>query len=50
MVTQAQILANRSNAQRHGGRPEVVYTCKQESKGMWIGDLDRGVMPGSTGP
>jgi alpha-L-fucosidase len=35
-----------ADAQRHGGKPEVVYTCKQESKGMWIDDLERGVMPG----
>ena len=24
---------------------EAVYTCKQESKGMWVEDLERGVMP-----
>jgi len=35
-----------ADAQKHGGKPEVVYTCKQESKGMWIDDLERGVMPG----
>ncbi|MBN1509354.1 MAG: alpha-L-fucosidase [Sedimentisphaerales bacterium] len=35
-----------ADAARHGGGPEVVYTCKQESKGMWIDDLERGVMPG----
>ncbi|MEN6575976.1 MAG: alpha-L-fucosidase [Phycisphaerales bacterium] len=35
-----------ADAARHGGKPQVVYTCKQESKGMWIDDLERGVMPG----
>jgi len=35
-----------ADAARHNGKPEVVYTCKQESKGMWIDDLERGVMPG----
>jgi len=27
-------------------RMEVVYTCKQQSNGMWVEDLERGVMPG----
>jgi alpha-L-fucosidase len=38
-----------ADAARHGGKAEnvdVVYTCKQESKGMWIQDLERGVMAG----
>lgn len=35
-----------ADAARHDGKPQVVYTCKQESKGMWIDDLERGVMPG----
>jgi alpha-L-fucosidase len=35
-----------ADAAKHNGKPEVVYTCKQESKGMWIDDLERGVMPG----
>jgi alpha-L-fucosidase len=35
-----------ADAQKHDGRPQVVYTCKQESKGMWIDDVERGVMPG----
>jgi alpha-L-fucosidase len=35
-----------ADAQRHNGKPDVVYTCKQESKGMWIQDLERGVMAG----
>ena len=28
----------------HNGRDEVVYNCKQESQGMWVEDLERGVM------
>jgi alpha-L-fucosidase len=35
-----------ADAASHNGTPQVVYTCKQESKGMWIDDLERGVMPG----
>jgi alpha-L-fucosidase len=35
-----------ADAEKHGGKPQVVYTCKQESRGMWIDDLERGVMPG----
>jgi alpha-L-fucosidase len=35
-----------ADAQRHGGKAEVVYTCKQQSNGMWVEDLERGVMPG----
>jgi len=35
-----------TNAERHGGQVEAVYTCKQESKGMWVQDLERGVMTG----
>jgi alpha-L-fucosidase len=35
-----------ADAQKHDGKPQVVYTCKQESRGMWIDDLERGVMPG----
>ncbi len=34
------------DAREHGRVPQVVYTCKQESKGMWVQDLERGVMPG----
>jgi len=34
-----------ADAARHGGRPDVVYTCKQKSEGRWIEDLERGVMP-----
>jgi len=38
-----------TDAARRGGRAEnveVIYTCKQESKGAWVQDLERGVMPG----
>jgi alpha-L-fucosidase len=38
-----------SNAARHGGKAEnteVIYTCKQESNGAWVQDLERGVMAG----
>lgn len=35
-----------ADAGRRNGPPQVVYTCKQESKGMWIQDLERGVMAG----
>ena len=34
-----------SDAARHGGKVEVVYTCKQRSEGRWVEDLERGVMP-----
>jgi alpha-L-fucosidase len=32
------------NIARHGGRLEAVYTCKEPSDGMWVQDLERGVM------
>lgn len=35
-----------SDPRRHGGKPQVVYTCKQKSEGRWVEDLERGVMPG----
>ena len=35
-----------SDAARHGGKVQVIYTCKQKSDGRWIEDLERGVMPG----
>ena len=35
-----------SDAARHGGKVEAIYTCKQKSEGRWIEDLERGVMPG----
>lgn len=31
---------------RVGTRSQVVYTCKQQSEGRWVDDLERGVMPG----
>jgi alpha-L-fucosidase len=35
-----------TDASRHKGHVEVVYTCKQKSEGRWVEDLERGVMPG----
>ena len=35
-----------ASAGRNGGRPDVVYTCKENSEGKWVEDLERGVMPG----
>ena len=35
-----------SDPKRDGSKVEAVYTCKQQSKGMWIEDLERGVMAG----
>lgn len=35
-----------SDAARHAGKVEAIYTCKQKSEGRWIEDLERGVMPG----
>jgi alpha-L-fucosidase len=35
-----------TDMQRHNGRLEAVYNCKQKSEGMWVEDLERGVMPG----
>ena len=35
-----------ADAQRRGGKPQVIYTCKQKSEGRWVEDLERGVMPG----
>jgi alpha-L-fucosidase len=34
------------SAAQHGGKPEVIYNCKQKSGGRWVEDLERGVMPG----
>jgi alpha-L-fucosidase len=28
------------------GKQEVIYNCKQNSDGMWVQDVERGVMPG----
>ncbi len=43
-----QVLAHyyNDNAQRHGGKNEAVYNCKQVSEGRWVQDLERGVMEG----
>jgi alpha-L-fucosidase len=35
-----------ADAGRRGGTVDVVYTCKQDSQGMWVQDLERGVMAG----
>ena len=35
-----------SSADRNDGKTDAVYTCKQSSDGMWVEDLERGVMPG----
>ncbi len=32
------------SARQHAGRVEAVYNCKQDSQGMWVQDLERGVM------
>jgi alpha-L-fucosidase len=32
------------NLQRHGGKMEAVYNCKENSQGRWVQDLERGVM------
>jgi alpha-L-fucosidase len=34
------------NYHRHGGKIQAVYTCKQDSTGMWVQDLERGIMGG----
>jgi alpha-L-fucosidase len=34
------------NIQRHGGKQEAVYNCKQESGGRWVQDVERGVLEG----
>ena len=43
-----QLLAHyyNDNAQRHGGKNEAIYNCKQTSEGRWVQDLERGVMEG----
>jgi alpha-L-fucosidase len=35
-----------TSAAGHGGAPQVVYTCKQESNGRWVQDVERGVLKG----
>jgi len=32
------------NLQDHRGKLEAVYTCKQDPQGMWVRDLERGIM------
>jgi alpha-L-fucosidase len=39
-------VAHLYNTLAHNGVTQAVYTCKQESKGMWVQDLERGVMAG----
>ena len=34
------------NRQRHGGKEQAVYTCKQSSNGHWVQDVERGVLGG----
>ena len=34
-----------TDLKRRDGKLEVVYNCKQNSHGMWVEDLERGVMP-----
>ncbi|HEY3283140.1 MAG TPA: alpha-L-fucosidase [Armatimonadota bacterium] len=38
------LVAHLYNLKARGGDTQAVYTCKQESKGMWVQDLERGVM------
>lgn len=35
-----------SAADRNGGQADAVYNCKEESRGRWVQDVERGVMPG----
>lgn len=35
-----------SDARRNGGRVDVVYNCKEDARGRWVRDLERGVMEG----
>ena len=41
-----KMLANyyNDNCARHDGKLEAVYNCKQDAKGQWVQDLERGVM------
>lgn len=32
-----------TNAARNGGKVEAVYTCKEDAKGKWVRDIERGV-------
>ena len=35
-----------SNAARNGGTTQAVYTCKEDAKGKWVRDIERGVADG----
>ena len=35
-----------SNAARNGGKVDVVYNCKEDAKGKWVRDIERGVAEG----
>lgn len=32
-----------SNATRNGGKVEAIYNCKEDAKGKWVRDIERGV-------
>ena len=35
-----------SNAARNGGKVEAVYNCKEDARGKWVRDIERGVSEG----
>ncbi len=35
-----------TNAARNGGKVEAVYNCKEDAKGKWVRDIERGVADG----
>lgn len=35
-----------SNAARNGGTTQAVYNCKEDAKGKWVRDIERGVSEG----
>ena len=35
-----------TDAVRHGGKAEAIYTCKQDGENRWIEDMERGVLKG----
>jgi alpha-L-fucosidase len=35
-----------SNAARNGGTTQAVYNCKEDAKGKWVRDIERGVADG----
>jgi alpha-L-fucosidase len=35
-----------SSAAPNGGKVEAIYTCKQDAKGKWVRDIERGVADG----